>query len=533
MSDFIIIGQFFALIGAYMFFAARRGLFALKFFQQQEYKNGKFIKFIFHQMQLVDKIASVAAVILMAATWQTGAMGWAGALVFLAAGIREKNPFRTAKKKLVFTARAQRIYFIAMALVLLIALVAGFFAFLWTIESWMVWKFSVFVPTLIMMVFLANLPPFVIIVSNMILFPFEWMLRRKYAAEAQQKLRELNPVCIGITGSFGKTSTKNICAHIMKSAGLSTYATARSINTLMGVSRVIREELKPSHKYFIVEMGTDHPGGIPALCKLIAPRFGILTAVGAAHYENFGSADAIAVEKFSLPRAIHDNGGKCVINAAQIAREFIENYAPADAVILPADAVKNVTVRADGLHFHFRGREIFAPVYGTHAANNIALAITTAEILGVPMDTIVAALKSLPQTEHRLEVRQMGKMTLIDDGFNSNIDGFLSAVDTLRILADAHHGRAIIITPGMVELGAKHDEYHKTAGARTNERADIVIAVASDRIPTFTAEIDPKKLIRVANKAAADKWLSENAAPNDVVLYENDLPDLFEEKIII
>ncbi|GHT00064.1 hypothetical protein FACS189421_11620 [Bacteroidia bacterium] len=301
----------------------------------------------------------------------------------------------------------------------------------------------------------------------------------------------------------------------------------------MGVSRVIREDLKPQHKYFIVEMGTDHPGSIPALCKLIRPQYGILTAVGAAHYENFKSVDNVAREKFSLAKSIAENGGQCVINVAQVAPELIKKYAPADYVTVPDGTVHNISVKADGLHFEFKGRRIFAPVYGAHAANNIALAITTAEMLGISMDTIMAALSNLPQTEHRLEVRSMGKMTLIDDGFNSNLDGFISAIDTARILADANNSRAIIITPGMVELGEKHDAYHKTVGEHANKKMDIVIVVAGARIPSFSNQIDSNKLVSVASKSEADKWLAKNAKPGDVVLYENDLPDLFEETIII
>ena len=116
---------------------------------------------------------------------------------------------------------------------------------------------------------------------------------------AKSILKKCNPIVIGITGSFGKTSTKNILNHILSSVS-SSMTTARSINTLMGITRVIREELKPSYKYFIVEVGTSKKGRIRKICNLIKPQYGILTAVGSAHFESFKSKDAIAREKFDL-----------------------------------------------------------------------------------------------------------------------------------------------------------------------------------------------------------------------------------------
>ncbi|MCL2017274.1 MAG: UDP-N-acetylmuramoyl-tripeptide--D-alanyl-D-alanine ligase [Alphaproteobacteria bacterium] len=512
--------QFAVLLLAFAFFAVRRSLFALKFFQQNEYLNWKFFKFIFYKFQLIDKIAFACMLIAGLIASHFGFLEYIATAIFIVVGIFEKNPLRNAKKKLVLTSRAKRIFLAALLFNVSAAATLALFA-----------------PTLIAILIAVQLPPFMLIASNIFLWPIEFMMQRMYLSNAIKKLRELNPICIGITGSFGKTSTKNILQHILQSAGVRSYATARSINTLMGVVRVVREDLSPGHKYFIVEMGTDSPGGIAKLCNLINPEYGILTAVGAAHYENFKSLDNVAREKFDLVKSIAKNGGDCIINSIQVAKKYINDFAPKNSVILPMDLIRDIRINADGLRFVLNhgnnNYKIFAPVYGEHQANNITLAFCAATQLGIPTDTIIAALATLPQTPHRLEVKRANSMIIVDDGFNSNLDGFLSAIDTVRILANSNKGRAIIITPGMVELGAKHDEYHKIVGQRTNEKMDMVIVVAGGRIPTFINQIDSDKLIYVESKSEADKWLSENAKHNDTVLYENDLPDVYEEKIRI
>jgi UDP-N-acetylmuramoyl-tripeptide--D-alanyl-D-alanine ligase len=141
------------------------------------------------------------------------------------------------------------------------------------------------------------------------------------------------------------------------------------------------------------------------------------------------------------------------------------------------------------------------------------------------------ALKTLKQTEHRLEVRKEGNLTVIDDAFNSNVDGFISA---LRTGAEIKGGnRLILITPGMVELGKLHAEHHGAAGRVANEACEVVIAVKPERIKDFTDKIDDKKLVRAQNLGEAREWLAANARAGDVVLYENDLPDVYIEKIRI
>jgi UDP-N-acetylmuramoyl-tripeptide--D-alanyl-D-alanine ligase len=484
-------------------------MYASKFQQQDDYNNKRFFRFIFRRAQLIDK--RVAPALLAAAGigmfWN---YAWIlSCAILLIGAAAEKNPLTQSKKKLVKTHRQQRIFYGALFMAA---------ALLWATPN--LWTLPILVVAL----------PFLLMISNAFWRPIERVAHHyKYIRPAQKKLNRINPITIGITGSFGKTSVKNIIGHVL-SATDSAYATPKSINTIMGVVRVINMELSPSHKYFIVEMGTDRPGGsLGKLCELIRPRYGILTAIGDAHLENYKDLDELAAEKAKLLKA----AGSIVINGVQVAEKYIAKYASGNDDVLRADMLSDIRIESDGLHFNFDGHKIFAPVFSTVQAYNIALAFMTLRKIGVPASNIILALRTLPQTPHRLEVLRRGDITIIDDGYNSNLDGFLSALNAARILADKSGGRAIIITPGIVELGPKHAEYHKTVGRAANELMDVVVAVAFDRIKDFTDEIALQKRILVLTKRDADNWLAENARPGDVVLYENDLPDFFEETIRI
>src|SRR5206468_12245453 len=131
---------------------------------------------------------------------------------------------------------------------------------------------------------------------------------------AHSKLQRLNPVVIGVTGSYGKTSVKHILGHVLETAG-PTLITPGSVNTAMGIARVIRERLQPHHRYLVVEMGAYGIGSIRRLCALTPPRLGIISAIGKAHYERFKSLDAVAQAKFELAEAAAGNGGSVVAAA--------------------------------------------------------------------------------------------------------------------------------------------------------------------------------------------------------------------------
>ncbi|MCH8863327.1 MAG: UDP-N-acetylmuramoyl-tripeptide--D-alanyl-D-alanine ligase [Proteobacteria bacterium] len=469
------------------------------------------------------------------------------------------------------TARAKRILgmFMLDALLVGVALFLIITAIVHSPDEYLGW-YDVPIIWLAWSLLLLQLPPFLLVLANWMLGPLESSIRRKYRMAAVAKLKALRPMVIGITGSYGKTSTKHFLAHILSSAE-STLTTPGSVNTEMGIVRVIREHLEPRDKYFIVEMGAYGIGSIRRLCALTPPRLGIITGVGMAHYERFQSLDNVMAAKFELAEAVHEAGGKTIVNAGAMPAALLaaRQTGPGELVLCgksgeeageeaapPAIALTKVEETRRGLEMTLvvnvvngaegtgegsteEGREEFtltAPVWGVHQAENIMLAVAAALELGFPMATIQAALSTLKQVRHRLEVtRSKTGPWVIDDAYNSNPVGFAAALQTLNTLS-REGGRRVLITPGMVELGAEHAKQHRELGWEAGRVVDLALVVTAKRIPTFIEGFEESmsewaELKTFATQQQAEDWYKANANDKDVVLFENNLPDLFEAKL--
>jgi UDP-N-acetylmuramoyl-tripeptide--D-alanyl-D-alanine ligase len=179
--------------------------------------------------------------------------------------------------------------------------------------------------------------------------------------------------------------------------------------------------------------------------------------------------------------------------------------------------------------------ELRAPLYGLHHCRNVALAFAAACSLGLAPEDVVASLRSTPQIAHRLEVKRQGDGTIvIDDAYNSNPVGFASALALLDVLRRPD-GRRILVTPGMVELGSEHEAEHARIGRLAAEHVDVLVAVAPHRVAplvhAFSEAAPRREVVSCAGFAEARFWLDKHLHGHDVVLIENDLPDLLEQKL--
>lgn len=524
-----------ALIG-FIPFAARRLLTYLHLFQQEEYDGPRFLRWLVASRGWDRRLSLVLALIfaaqLIAAALAPVPDALPAALVaaacFVGAGL-ERDPRKTAKKPLAMTARAKRIWIIALALAAILGLVAALittYAIVWIVG--------------------AQLLPLLLIAANLLLAPFEARVQRRYWREAHEKLLRLDPVVIGITGSYGKTSVKHILGHVLETAA-PTLITPGSVNTAMGIARIIRERLQPHHRYFVVEMGAYGIGSIARLCALTPPKLGVITAIGMAHYERFKTLDAVAQAKFELAAATRDNGGSVIVATDALgfthSREFAERHRDIVVSVGAGDdaglAIRELRQEAEGIvaAIVWRGREyqLRAPLFGLHQGKNIALAFAAAGTLGLAPEDVIAALRSTPQIAHRLEVkRQGGGAIVIDDAYNSNPVGFASALallDTLRRPA----GRRILVTPGMAELGSEHEAEHARIGRLAAEHVDVLLAVAPHRVAplamAFSDAAPGRDVVSCATFADASRWLDRHLGGDDVVLIENDLPDILERQL--
>ncbi|MBX2855496.1 MAG: UDP-N-acetylmuramoyl-tripeptide--D-alanyl-D-alanine ligase [Rhodobacteraceae bacterium] len=517
----------------YGLFAYRRMLRYLHIYQQEEYDSTRFAPWLISTGSIDRKLTAMLA--LVAIGWFVAGEGLSGwiwialiVLCFLGVAMAEPDPRGAAKKPLRLTARASKILWVALGVAALVGLVSA-----WAAPYWG-WPIAV------------QLLPLHLMAANLALSPLEARVQQKFWDEAHQKVMRLDTAVIGITGSFGKTSVKHLLHHAL-SMQANSFMTPGSINTPMGIARVVRETLPEDTDFFVVEMGAYGPGSIDRLCRLTPPKLGMLTSLGVAHYERFKSLDTVARAKLELAEHVFKHpDGKLIAHsstrAVPYAAEFIAAHR--ERIVLcgedeDADVrVLSVEQDAEGLRVAMAidggTLEARAPIYGRQHGQNIALVIGAAKALGLPLERAASALRTAPQISHRLELKpQANGAAIIDDAYNSNPTGFKAGLELLDTLASARGGRRILITPGMVELGEQHDALHAELGTEAAARTDLALVIQPERIPSFVDAFgaNAEKVIRLERFEQAAEWMGVNLRDGDVALLENDLPDIYERRL--
>ena len=385
---------------------------------------------------------------------------------------------------------------------------------------------------------LLILPAFELIVftiSALAAIPIEKSIARQFINDAKRRLQNMPSMkVIGITGSFGKTSTKFILQSIL-SVRWKVLATPGSFNTTMGVTRVIREMLTPGFDVFITEMGARHRGDIKELVDLVKPVIGMITAVGPQHLDTFGTVENVAKAKYELIEGLPSEGLAFFANDNGICKKLFDNcdlknkYLCGDLL-----KVEQVHISPSGTAFILRDTisedcvKCSTKLLGEHAISNILLCATVAYKLGLTLNEISKGIANCNPIEHRLQLITHGNgVTIIDDAFNSNPSGAEAALNVLG----QFEGRRIIVTPGMVELGKEQDSYNERFGKQIAKNADIAIVVGKQNADSITKGIlgedsfDINYLYTVNTLDEGTRVLQNILKTGDVVLYENDLPD--------
>ena len=364
--------------------------------------------------------------------------------------------------------------------------------------------------------------PLVLIAANAALAPYEQAVQRRYEADAVARVAEVHPFIIGITGSYGKSSTKSMLAHILQFDG-PTLAASGSINTLMGVTRHIREELVFGHRFMVVEMGAFKTGSIRRLCQLTPPSAGLITAVGDMHLERFGSTEEIVRAKSELAQALPP-GGLLVVNADSPGALQIAKGATHRRVLLygetstedlatrrRADRASRSRARRSCCEPASATYDCFTPLLGRPIILNLAGAFTLATALGVDPEIAVAALRTLKPVSNRLEVVEERGVTWIRDAYNSNQFGFRAALEVAAALPVA---RRFLATPGVIELGAQQFDVNRALSTRGVAICDNTLVVAETNREAFVAGPSRRRAAkrawcRCTNRTEAFRWLRE------------------------
>lgn len=379
--------------------------------------------------------------------------------------------------------------------------------------------------------------PLTVPIAHGLLVPFENLNSLRYVSKAKRKLKKFpNLIKIGITGSFGKTSTKYILNTIL-SENYSVCITPHSFNTPMGITRVVLDYLKPNHDVLITEMGAKQVGDIKYLCDIVKPQYGIITSVGNQHLATFGTLENIAKTKYELVNSLPkedsiavfngDNKGsfklyeKCDINKILTSISDENAYATA----------KNIKISNKGISFilSINNQEIecTTKLVGKHNLENILMSSALAYNLGLSMEQIRVGISKLQPINHRLEIKKENGITIIDDSYNSNVEGSVCALDVLKLFKN---NRKIVITPGLVELGQMEKEENINFGKNIASVADIVIVVNKTNMEyikegLISENFPEENILFVSSLIEGRIKLKEIAQKGDVILFENDLPD--------
>lgn len=440
------------------------------------------------------------------------------------------------KKPLVFTKRVWRLY-IVTGLLASGAVVATAICTRGETYSYVYNGFQI---TLSLLLVICILSWMVVYVALFLLMPVEKHINNSYKKDAMKRLAAMPGLqIIGITGSYGKTSTKHYLQRIL-SEKYETLMTPGSFNTPMGVVRTIREQMKPYTEVFICEMGAKQKGDIKEICDIVHPGMGIITAVGPMHLETFKSIKNVQSTKFELADAI-PSGGFVVVNNdfEHCANREVSN---AECIRYSAGTGHDADYFASEIKYGPEGTSFILNCPDGHAipfetklvgesnVSNLVAAIIVGLRLGVPEEKIRYAVRKIEQVEHRLSMKRTpGGITIIDDAFNSNPVGSKMAVDVLS----QFDGKRIIVTPGMVELGDREDELNREFGEYLGGKVDVAIIVGEHNHDSLVEGVresgfNTDNLYEVDTFQEAQEVLAKILESGDAVLYENDLPDSFK-----
>lgn len=395
--------------------------------------------------------------------------------------------------------------------------------------------------------------PYLLLLAAVIMYPIEKLIQLRYKVMAHNKLSSMhNLKVIAITGSYGKTSTKFLIEAVLQER-YKVCVTPGSYNTPMGICKVINNDLQSGDQILILEMGARYVGNIDELCRIARPDIAVITNVGMAHLESFGSIEAIAKTKGALIRHLKP-GGSAVLNGddpevrkmavrqdinllfAGLSRE--ENHISAQSITYDENGC-SFEMHAGGNPKSYDGpvvpegsEQIRMSLLGEHSVVNALLAAGTGVVMNLRLPTIKVALGKVKPVEHRLELKKQDGVLVIDDAFNSNPTG---AKNAISVLSSFKTGRRYVITPGMIELGDRQESENRDFGIwMAQHRPDHVFLVGKSQTRPVYEGLKKggyeEERITVANSLFdANDRLREFLKEGDVVLYENDLPDSYTE----
>lgn len=503
--------------------------------QQNRYNRGnKYLKWVkdnINKNYLNIELLIILIPILIFVDYKYAAILFNSLYFIIALSSTIKNNKKVTKIPLKYTSRIIRLYLtFTILFALLVSLITINFNSDYLIAYYIIFAIFSYFNNLVM------------VLVNIINAPIEKLIGNHYKNMAKNKLKAMsNMSVIGITGSYGKTSSKNVLYTVLNSK-YNAFMTPRNYNTPFGLTLTINNDLDKFNDYFIAEMGACKKGEIKELCDLVKPKYGIITKIGLAHLETFKSEENIIKTKFELIESLPLDGvgilnrddekqvNYKIKNDCKIIWIGIDNK-KADVYATNIKLESNKTTfdchfKGDKKKYHFTTN-----LLGKANIYNILASIALGNHLGISKKELEKAVKLVKPVEHRLELKKYYDMYLIDDAYNANIDGAKMALDVLKLT----DGKKIVISSGIIELGSKSYEVNKELGVYMKDICDEVILIGKEQTkPIYDGLIEKKfkkENIHILNNIMDSfTLLNELKDKNTYVLLQSDLPDIFNEK---
>ena len=379
--------------------------------------------------------------------------------------------------------------------------------------------------------------PLLLLLANTIVLPFEYVNTKRYIRKTKEKLENANIIKIGITGSYGKTTVKNILTTIL-SQKYRVLSTPESYNTPLGIS-LTTKKLDSTHDVFIAEMGARQVGDISDLATIVKPQYALLTGVNTQHLESFRTTENIKKTKFELFEKLPKDGIGFFSSDNEISVEMFTEFdgnkylagINGDNSLVKAE---NIKITSAGTVFDLvidgqRIEKCNTTLLGKHNISNICLAASVAYKLGVSKKDIWQGINRLTVSSHRLEIVPNNHgITIIDDSYNSNENGFMAALEVLS----SFEGRKIVLTPGLIELGPRENIANLNFGKQLAKNADLVIIIGAHNAEMLIRGLleggmEKSNIMFAKTLNKGNEMLNGIMKEGDVVLFENDLPDSY------
>jgi len=341
-------------------------------------------------------------------------------------------------------------------------------------------------------------------------FLIEKFLFETFKKQAKTKLASMTKLqVIAITGSYGKTSIKNFLSEILATK-YKVYATPRSINTLGGIMRDVNESLPTDTEIYICEAGARENGDIYDITTFVEPQTVVVGKVGLAHIEYFKTIENTIATKLEI------------MQSPRLKNAYIHDSVtdePHDKVEFFGHTVSEISADLSGTSFKVDDLELYTSVLGSFQTMNIEVCVKIAKEFNMNDEEIKKAVYDLQPIEHRLQLIKANGKTILDDGYNGNIDGMLEDV---RLCSLHEAGNKVIVTPGLVESS---DELNIKFIKAINDVFDIVIVTGSLNAELFDKHLDVRQKTILHDKTKITNILASQTRPGDIILFANDAPN--------